>query len=69
MVAKDKEDNNVTIPRRTLNTEESIRRFVRSIHRQAQSKERNLSFPNENFVVKNYLGELYHHNVQLALYT
>lgn len=38
MVAKDKEDNNVTIPRRILNTEESIRRFVRSIHRQAQSK-------------------------------
>ncbi len=65
MVAKDEQNNNVPVPGLTLNTEESIRRFVRSIHRQAQSRERDLSFRRENFNVKDYVEELAHQNAQV----
>jgi acyl-CoA hydrolase len=67
MVAKDDQGNNVPVPGLILNTAESIRRFVRSIHRQAQSRERNLSFRKENFIVKDYLGELAHQNAKVEL--
>jgi acyl-CoA hydrolase len=67
MVAKDDQDNNVPVPGLILTTEESVRRFVRSIHRQAQSRERNLSFRKENFVVKEHLRGLAQHNVKVEL--
>lgn len=67
MVAKDEENNNVPVPGLILNSEEAIRRFVRSIYRQAQSRERNLSFRKENFKVNDYLEELTHHNAKVEL--
>jgi acyl-CoA hydrolase len=65
MVAKDDQNNNVPVPGLILNSEDSIRRFVRSIHRQAQSRERNLSFRKENFKVGEYLEELSHKNAKV----
>jgi uncharacterized protein (TIGR00369 family) len=65
MVAKDDQNNNVSVPGLILNSEESIRRFVRSIYRQAQSKERNLSFRRENFKVKDHVDQLADQNAQV----
>ena len=65
MVAKDENNNNVPVPGLILDTEDSIRRFVRSLYRQRQSRERNQSFKNENFKVKEYLEELKGQNAQL----
>jgi acyl-CoA hydrolase len=67
MVAKDDQNNNVPVPGLILNTEESIRRFVRSIYQQAQSRERDLSFRKENFIVADHLEELVHQNTKVAL--
>lgn len=66
MVAKDDQNNNVPIPGLILDSEDSIRRFVRSIHRQAQSTERNLSFRKENFKIQEYLDELSRQNAKVA---
>lgn len=65
MVAKDDANNNVPVPGLILDTEGSIRRFVRSIHRQNQSRERNQSFRKENFKVADYLDELKNVNAQV----
>lgn len=67
MVAKDDQNKNVPVPGIILNTEDSIRRFVRSIRRQAQSRERNLSFRRENFNVNDYLEELARQNAKVEL--
>ena len=65
MVAKDDQNNNVAVPGLILNTEESIRRFARSIYRQAQSRERNLSFQKENFIVQEYVDKLATQNAKV----
>ncbi len=67
MVAKDEENNNVPVPGLLLDTEESVRRYVRSIYRQAQAKERNKSFQKENFILKDHLDELKNHNAKVML--
>jgi uncharacterized protein (TIGR00369 family) len=67
MVAKDHENNNVPVPGIILNTPESVRRFVRSIHRQSQSRERYQNFKDENFKVEDHLEELARHNAKVAM--
>lgn len=65
MVAKDDNNINVPVPGLILDSEESIRRFVRSMHRQAQSRERNMSFQKENFRAKEHLDTLKNQNMEL----
>ena len=67
MVAKDEQNNNVPVPGLILDTENSIRRFVRSLHRQRQSRERNMSFRKENFKVSDYIEELKGQNADLVI--
>lgn len=67
MVAKDDQGNNVPVPGLILDSTEAIRRFVRSIHRKKQSRERNLSFSKENFIVNDYLVELADQNARVEL--
>lgn len=67
MVAKDDDNNNVPVPGLLLDSEDSVRRFVRSMHRQAQSRKRNLSFQKENFKIEEYLEELSGQNAKLTL--
>lgn len=67
MVAKDDNNNNVSVPGLILDSEESIRRFVRSMHRQAQSRERNMSFQKENFKLNDHLETLANQNAQVTL--
>jgi len=67
MVAKDNQNNNVPVPGIILDTEESVRRFVRSIYRQSQSRQRNQSFQKENFNVRDHLEVLEKHNAKLEL--
>ena len=67
MVAKDNHNNNVPVPGLILNNEESVRRFVRSIHRQAQSRQRNLSFRKENFRLDDYIDTLVHQNAKVEI--
>jgi uncharacterized protein (TIGR00369 family) len=55
MVAKDEKGQNVPVPGLILDSEESIRRFARSIRRQEQARTRNADFDPENFEVEDYL--------------
>ena len=65
MVAKDEQNNNVPVPGLILDSEESIRRFVRSMYQLEQSRERDQSFQKSNFNVKMYLSELTNQNIEL----
>lgn len=66
MVAKDEHNKNVPVPGLILDTENSIRRFVRSLHRQRQSRERNMSFRKENFKVNDYREEMVNQNAKVT---
>lgn len=66
MVAKDDENNNVPVPGLILDSEESIRRFVRSMYRQAQSRERNRNFLKGQFEALEHLEALSDQNAQVT---
>lgn len=66
MVAKDKTGANVSVSGLILRGKEDIRRFVRSIYRQEQRKDRDSVFRSENFVEENYVKYLASHNVKLT---
>lgn len=65
MVAKDETGANVPVSGLILRGTEDIRRFVRSIYRQEQRKDRDSEFRSENFVEENYVKHMASHNVQL----
>ena len=67
MVAKDEAGNNVTVPGLILDTEESIRRFARSITRQEHSRKRNQQFDPAEFKVEEHLGMLSNFKVKIEL--
>lgn len=58
MVAKDSEGKNVPIPGLILDTKDSIRRFARSIIRQAESRSRVQRFTPEEFEIEEYMDLL-----------
>lgn len=67
MVAKDSEGNNVPIPGLILNTEESVRRFTRSISRQMHNKERRENFHNTEFKMEEHIHKIENMNAKIAL--
>lgn len=66
MVAKNEEGNNVSIPGLILNDKEDVRRYVRSIFRQEQRKNRDSSFLPESFELSDHLTKLDNQNMQLT---
>lgn len=65
MVAKDEKGKNTKIPGLILDSEESIRRFTRSIARQEQSKQRLSNFKDSEFKINDHLEYLKKQNVQI----
>lgn len=66
MVAKDDNGKSVPVPGLILDTEESIRRFTRSMARQKQAKSRSMDFQPEQFDVKDHLQLLSTQNAQVT---
>lgn len=67
MVAKDENGNNVPVPGIILNTEQSIRRFARSITRQEHAKNRNSKFKPSEFKIEEHLEIIKLHNAKIKL--
>ncbi len=67
MVAKDSSGKSVPVPGLILNSEESVRRFTRSIVRQTQAKERRESFEETEFKIEEHLQQLHHQNAKVDL--
>ncbi|MEM7574309.1 MAG: acyl-CoA thioesterase [Bacteroidota bacterium] len=65
MVAKDANGQNVHVPGLILDSEESIRRFARSLYRQEQAKERRKNFEEKEFSAVDHLAVLQDQNAQL----
>lgn len=66
MVAKDDDGKSVPVPGLILDSEEDIRRFVRSITRQQQSKARSKSFEPDQFILKDHEDALKGQNAQIS---
>ena len=69
MVAKDESGRNAKVPGLILDSEESIRRFTRSLYRQEQGKERRKSFEEQQFVASEHLTALSNQNAKLDYQT
>lgn len=67
MVAKDDTGTNVVVPGLIVQDAEGIRRFVRSIWRYEEAKERKLRFSEEEFKPMDYIELLENHNVQIEV--
>ncbi|MBJ6367093.1 acyl-CoA thioesterase [Snuella sedimenti] len=67
MVAKDENGKNVHVPGIILDSEQSIRRFSRSITRQEQAKDRTSAFKATEFKMEDYLEVLKKHNAKVLL--
>ncbi|WP_303315995.1 acyl-CoA thioesterase [Flavivirga abyssicola] len=67
MVAKDESGKNVPVPGIILDSEQSIRRFSRSITRQAQAKKRSNNFKASEFKMEDYIEILKDHNAKVEL--
>lgn len=67
MVAKDKNGKSVPVPGLILNSEESIRRFTRSIIRQQQAKERKESFDVAEFKLEDHIKEIVNQNAKIKI--
>lgn len=66
MVAKDKDGNNASVPGLILNDIEDVRRYVRSVRRQEQRRNRDSDFLPESFNMKDHLETLKTQNVQVT---
>lgn len=66
MVAKDSEGKNTPVPGLILDSEESIRRFTRSLKRLKDGRLRDSTFSSEEFKVEDYLQELVGKNAQIT---
>ncbi|WP_147676069.1 acyl-CoA thioesterase [Algibacter pacificus] len=67
MVAKDENGKNVTVPGIILDTEQSVRRFARSIRRQEQSRTRSNTFKPSEFKIEDHLEFVKTQNAQVDL--
>jgi len=66
MVAKDDDGKSVAVPGLILDTEESIRRFARSMRQLKEAKIRSDNFRPEHFKVEDHLATLTTQNVQVT---
>ncbi|MBT8326474.1 MAG: acyl-CoA thioesterase [Bacteroidia bacterium] len=67
MVAKDEKGLNVPVPGIVITDNQGIRRFVRSVKRQEQTKLRANTFDESKFDASQYIELLRNHNVQINL--
>ena len=67
MVAKNEKGNNVPIPGIILDSENSIRRFSRSIIRKQQAQKRSNAFKSSEFEISDYIELLKTQNAQVNL--
>jgi len=67
MVAKDEQGGNALVPGLILNTEDSIRRFSRSIQRQEEARNRSNSFKRSEFNMQDHLPRLINYNAKVVL--
>ena len=67
MVAKDNVGKSVPVPGLILNSEESIRRFARSIRRQKQAKERRESFNVSEFKLEEHIQKIENQNARIEM--
>jgi uncharacterized protein (TIGR00369 family) len=67
MVAKDDAGKSVPVPGLILNTEESIRRFARSISRQKQASQRNENFSKSSFQLEEHIQKIENQNAKIEL--
>ncbi|MBO3697450.1 acyl-CoA thioesterase [Roseivirga sp. E12] len=65
MVAKDDDGKSVAVPGLILDSEESVRRFMRSITRQAQAKTRSKAFEPNQFVMSDHMELLKNQNAKV----
>lgn len=68
MVAKDNNGEKVQVPGLILNDDEGIRRYVRSIKRQEQARQRASKFDENEFQASEFVELLGTHNVKLVVY-
>jgi uncharacterized protein (TIGR00369 family) len=67
MVAKDKAGKSVPVPGLILNSEDSIRRFTRSLSRQKQAKQRRENFKESEFKLEEHIKEMENQNASVEL--
>jgi len=67
MVAKDKDGKNAPVPGLILDTEQSVRRFARSMARQEQSRKRSSRFNASDFKLEEHLDIVKSQNARLDL--
>lgn len=67
MVAKGSDGKSTPVPGLILNSEESIRRFTRSIIRQKQAKQRKENFDVAEFKLEDYMHKLENQNVKVEI--
>ncbi|MFT7344619.1 MAG: hypothetical protein ACI9XP_001206 [Lentimonas sp.] len=67
MVAKNDDGKSVPVPGLILNTEESIRRFTRSIKRQKQTQQRSEKFNVDEFKSEEHIEKLENQNAKIEL--
>jgi len=65
MVAKDDAGKSVLVPGLILNSEDSIRRFTRSISQQKQAKQRSANFNASEFKSEEYVHQIENQNARL----
>ncbi|MDG1728628.1 MAG: acyl-CoA thioesterase [Algibacter sp.] len=67
MVAKDEHGKNVPVPGLILDTEQSVRRFARSIARQEQSRKRTSRFNASDFKIEEHIEQLKSQNAKIEI--
>ena len=67
MVAKDEKGKNVPVPGLILDTEQSVRRFARSIARQDQARKRSSNFKASEFKIEEHLELIKIQNAKIEL--
>lgn len=67
MVAKDETGKNVSVPGLILDSEQSVRRFARSIARQDQTKRRSSRFNSSDFKIEEHLESIKTQNAKITL--
>lgn len=67
MVAKDEKGKNVPVPGLILDTEQSVRRFARSIARQDQARKRSSNFKASEFKIEEHLELIKTQNAKIDL--
>lgn len=67
MVAKDDSGKSVPVPGLILDTQDSVRRFTRSISRQKQAKQRRANFKSSEFKLEDHIQKINDQNARIKL--